>query len=281
MQCLKHCVLQPVISHPPAAAASHPTPIPPCAPTPPCSQAPPPASTEPLHWLPPTYSAIALRLATLDASVLYDPSLGCTGRDQMAGYRYVLRPPAFLPDHPEPYSLQQGLGAATFTAPVLPFGRIRPLQLMPQLPGSFMCLPQRQFSLPSEELRRSLQHSGRQPLEQETWRLRPPPLRVGGVGKTKGAAGGKAGGGGSAAAGGKGKGGTKKSAAAAKAAKNRKKSALARSLETDDSDKDYGDDYDDGLDGLIDETKYAYNTETSGARKKGGGPGQLYASDAE
>ena len=47
----------------------------------------PPPLTDALSWLPLTFSAIALRIDTLDASLLYDPPSGSTGRDFITGYK--------------------------------------------------------------------------------------------------------------------------------------------------------------------------------------------------
>ena len=104
-----------------------------------------------------------------------------------------------------------------------------------------MSLPPQEFAPPFEELRRSLEEDLVSEAQMTTtWRLRPAPLRPAGGGSKSKAAGGSR-----AVSAAKGKGGSKKSAAAK--SKGKKKSALARSLETADSDQDYGADYDDGF----------------------------------
>lgn len=55
---------------------------------------------QPLQWLPPTLSAIALRMQSLDAAIYYAqqhsgygaPAVSRSGRERMAGYRYLMRP---------------------------------------------------------------------------------------------------------------------------------------------------------------------------------------------
>ena len=193
-------------------------------------------SNEQLSWLPPTYSAVALRLATLDASLLYDPPSGCTGRDLMAGYLYVLRPPILASDKTKPQTLRVGLDAANLTAPVAAFGRIKPLQLLPHLPASFMSLSQKEFSPPSwDKLHISVDQTVEVEAEnvQLSWTLRPAPLRPTQFsGKGKGSVGRSA-----ACATAKGKGSKKGGVSKSKV---KKKSALAKSFEAADSDKDYG-----------------------------------------
>ncbi|KAG1674622.1 hypothetical protein FOA52_001871 [Chlamydomonas sp. UWO 241] len=256
--------------------------------------APPPvqgATCDYLSWLPPTYSAVSLRLATLDASLLYEPSSTSfvTGRTSCAGYKYALRPPVALPHHRSSApQLHNGVTAAIFNSPMLSFGKLRQMQLMPMLPGEFMCVPPTEFTPPLEKLRASLRPKGppRGPraggaddggggtddmdddheAEEEEWTrwvdLEAPALAVG---TFKPKAGAKAGGSGAAAAaaskagaGGrshkKGGGGGKKGGGGA----SKKKSAAQREAE-EDEDKDYGDDYDDGMDDIIDEIKYSYN----------------------
>lgn len=49
-----------------------------------------PAPPEPLVWLPPTVSAVAMRLCALDSALKYDA--GAPAREAMDGYRFILRP---------------------------------------------------------------------------------------------------------------------------------------------------------------------------------------------
>lgn len=48
-------------------------------------------SDEPLAWLPPTLSALTLRLLALDASLVYRTGMP-PGRDALCGYKYTVRP---------------------------------------------------------------------------------------------------------------------------------------------------------------------------------------------
>ncbi len=209
-----------------------------------CSPVAASSSTTPLSWLPPTYSSIALRLATLDASLLFDPSSGSTGRDQLAGYRYVLRPPVLLRDNRRQTS--QGSSAskpplegAALSAAVAAYGRIRPLQLLPHLPSLLMS-QRREFSFDVEDMRSAVELAEEQGLPpegtQQPWRLRA------GLGvkvvSSKPKGGTKPGGAAAGVSAPKSKG----AKAAAKPSKSKKK-GKAKSSPSQDSDKDYGEDF--------------------------------------
>jgi hypothetical protein len=227
-----------------------------------------------LFWLPPTCAALALRLATLDASLLFDPTSGCTGRDQITGYRYMLRPPV---SRPQLLHIASTLPAesASITTPVLAFGRIRPLKLMPDLPVLALAKGSHEFSVPDLEAhRRSVNQAvGSMAVKEEVaeaWRSRPAlAVRLGiSTAKVKGGGSGK-----SIPAAGvitgititmKGKNTTKSTL---KPLKSKKKTREVDS----DSDKDYGEGYDDGLDDIIVGERQIYRLRMLGLRKLSNG----------
>ncbi|KAI8470925.1 MAG: hypothetical protein J3K34DRAFT_520971 [Monoraphidium minutum] len=63
---------------------------------------------DPLAWLPPTAAALAWRIASLDAALLYGGTASAPGRTRVAGYRFVLRPAPLRP----PLSLAGALAEA-------------------------------------------------------------------------------------------------------------------------------------------------------------------------
>lgn len=194
-----------------------------------------------LSWLPPTFAAVALRISTLDASLLYAPSAGKTGRDQTVGYRYTCRPPVIIGEpggDPRALTPQDRRCGAILVAPTLSLGKIRALQLLPLLPGEFMCLAPRDFVPPLEALRSELAGVTSYETPGGTWEQRPAPsVKVGGAGGAgagggrggaKGGAGRAAGGGAGGGAGGARSGRSGRSGRAAGGAAGAKAAAAAR-----------------------------------------------------
>ena len=72
---------------------------------------------DPLAWLPATYAAVALRLQSLDACLMYSGS--GSGRDCLGGYLYVTRPaPHLRLRHAEGGGARESGGASLSGTPV-------------------------------------------------------------------------------------------------------------------------------------------------------------------
>ncbi|KAG2450131.1 hypothetical protein HYH02_000234 [Chlamydomonas schloesseri] len=137
---------------------------------------PPEPNDEPLAWLPATLPALALRLLSLDAHVVYREGAPA-GRECLAGYRYTIRPapldaqplagPPGEDGEPVPTAsaalpVAVGGGAVVLTNVLADRGRVREAnRRVPELPAEVMAMRARDFALPVDEMREQVEEAER------------------------------------------------------------------------------------------------------------------------